>query len=115
MRLTLSSAHAQRILEVINDNLTRGPKAPTYSIQIGFNMAAGLTKASPGETALLLIGLSEYLRDKLPADFAVTLDVQLYANTKATEKVVVAVQDELQAMQQEQQKAMALVKGGSNE
>ena len=112
MRLTLSSARAQRILEVINDNLTRGTKAPTYSVQIGFHMAGAKLDATPGEVGFLLVGLAEYLRDKLPPEFAITLDVQLYANHKATEKVVSAVQTELQAMDQEMRQA--LNKGNSN-
>jgi hypothetical protein len=111
MRLTLSSAHAQRILEVINDNLTRGPKAPTYSVQLGFQMAGAKLDASPGEVGMLLIGLAEYLRDKLPPDFVVTLDAQLYANHKATEKLVTAVQGELQAIGQEQQSETTQRKG----
>jgi hypothetical protein len=111
MRLTLSSAHAQRILEVINDNLTRGPKAPTYSVQLGFQMAGAKLDSTPGEVGMLLVGLSEYLRDKLPPEFVICLDVQLYANHKATEKVITAVQSELQAIGEEQQSETTQRKG----
>lgn len=110
MRLTLTSAHAQRILEVINDNLTRGPKAPTYSVQLGFSMAGAKLDATPGEVGMLLIGLAEYLRDKLPPEFVVTLDVTLYANHKATEKLVGAVQEELKELEEEQVEARAKIR-----
>lgn len=101
MRLTLTSAQAQSILDVINAKLSRGEKAPTYSIQIGFGMGTANTNASPGHVGRLLTGLADYL-ETLADDFPVVLDVTLYANHQATQALTDAVQDELRRLAQEQ-------------
>ncbi len=102
MRLTLNSARAQRILEVLNDNLERGPEAPTFSIQLGFQMAGAITGAGPGTVGMLLAGLEDYLQSLSP-EFPVVLDVTLYANTPTTAKLVTAVETELKAMAAKEQ------------
>jgi hypothetical protein len=105
MRLTLTSAQAQRFLAKLHETLPRGKKqAPSYAIQFGISLAHAMTSASTAEVGDMLRDIEDLLFTAVPKDFPVTLDLTLYANHPATTVLVEEAQKELQVMQAELQK-----------
>lgn len=100
MRLTMTSAEAQRLLGALHDALPRGKKAAkSYSIQFGIGLAQAMTDASTATVGDMLRDVEDLLFSAVPKDFPVTLDLTLYANDPATVALVEAAKNEVLAIQ----------------